>query len=312
MNLAHLHLLLNHVPTIGTVIAIAVLFMSIVRKNEGMKRFSLELFCVIGLITVATYLSGLATQPTLEETGVAAALIQRHHDAALQASAFMVLTGFVAWLGLWRSRLASPSRLTTPTVLLLAAVTLALMGRAATMGGEIRHPEIVLAENAGDVAAVGGPPWFTAGYATLLVNETIWLFPAMEALHFIGLWVLFGVLLTVNLRLLGLMKTSSFAAVHRLLPWAALALTVNIVTGMLFVLANPGMYLFSYPFYWKMGLLLLAGATLIYQTAFDQPWEIGPGQDAPFSAKIVAASSIALWIGVMFFGRMLPFLGDAF
>jgi len=39
---------------------------------------------------------------------------------------------------------------------------------------------------------------------------------------------------------------------------------------------------------------------------------VGPGQDAPLGAKITAAVSQFLWVGVMFWGRMLPFLGTAF
>jgi hypothetical protein len=310
MTLAHLHLLLNHVPTVGTVIALALLIMALIRKNEGIKRLSLELFCVIGLVTVIAYVSGLGTQPQLEDMGIDVAGIQRHHDAAFQGSTFMLLTGFISWLGLWKSRRGSTAQWHVGVVLALGAVTIGLMARAANLGGEIRHPEILLE---GAAAATSGPGWwFTAGFWGNLVNEKIWIFPAMEALHFIALWVLFGVMIVVNARMLGLLRPASFPAVHRLLPWAALALTTNITTGMLFVLANPNMYLHSFPFGWKMALLVLAGATLLYQTVFEGAWEVAAGQDSPLRVKAVAVSSLTLWFGVMYFGRMLPFLGDSF
>jgi hypothetical protein len=41
-------------------------------------------------------------------------------------------------------------------------------------------------------------------------------------------------------------------------------------------------------------------------------WALGKGEDAPSSAKLVAASQIFLWVGVIYFGRMLPYLGGAF
>ena len=78
--------------------------MSLIRRNEGMKRLSLELFCVIGLVTVIAYVSGLGTQPSLEEMGLDTVAIQRHHDAAFQGSVLMLLTGFVSWVALWTSR----------------------------------------------------------------------------------------------------------------------------------------------------------------------------------------------------------------
>ena len=112
-------------------------------------------------------------------------------------------------------------------------------------------------------------------------STTPWVWPTAEALHFIGLWLLFGVVMLVNLRMLGFMKSAPFSAVHRLLPWACLGLGVNLMTGMLFVLAAPSQYLENIAFFWKIGLLLLAGLDLLYLTVFDAPWAVGPGAEAP-------------------------------
>jgi hypothetical protein len=58
--------------------------------------------------------------------------------------------------------------------------------------------------------------------------------------------------------------------------------------------------------------MMLAGVNAIYFTLFDEPWEMEAGQDAPVKLKVIAASAMALWIGVMFCGLMLPFIGNAF
>jgi uncharacterized membrane protein len=194
--------------------------------------------------------------------------------------------------------------------LLLAVVTLTLMVRAGTMGGEIRHPEIMV--EGGEGTAGYGPAWLDATAVALFVNERTWFWPALETLHFVGLFVLCGGILLVNLRLLGMMKAASFAAVHRLLPWAAVALGINIISGMLFAITLPDSYINNISFHWKMGLFVLAGINLLYLTAFDQPWKVESGEDAPVWAKTMAVSSIGLWVGVMYFGRMLPFIGNAF
>ena len=183
------------------------------------------------------------------------------------------------------------------------------MARTGTAGGEIRHPEILHRPRAVQAAV---PAWLTAADVAQFVSGQTWAWPAAEALHFIGLWLLFGIVLMVNLRLIGLMKGIPFAAVHRLLPWAALGLGVNAITGMGFVIAAPGQYVENISFFWKIGLLLLAGLNLLYVTIFDGPWKIGAGQDAPLIQKAMAAVTIALWVGVMYYGRMLPFLGNAF
>jgi hypothetical protein len=315
LTLPHLHLLLNHVPTVGTAIAIALLVLTLARKHDAIRRVSLELFCMVALVTLPAYLSGVGTQLRLEQQlpEVSVSLMQRHHDAAVGASFLMLLTGGFAWLGLWQfRRISRQTPFNVGAVLLLSMLTLVAMARTATMGGEIRHPEILLeAAAAGEAVEAAPGGLLTAGSIAALVNERVWLWPAMETLHFIGLWLLFGVIVLVNVRMLGMLTHTSYAALHRLLPWAALGLGINIVTGMMFVIANPGQYA-SGTFYWKIGLLVLAGVNLIYLTVFDGPWEVRAGDRAPLRVKAMSASAIVLWIGVMYFGRMLPFLGDAF
>ena len=315
LNTPHLHLLLNHVPTIGTTIAVAILILSFIRRNEGMRRVALELFCLIALLTLPAYITGVGTQVALEKGfEVPPVLISAHHDAAIWGSIFMVLTGGAAWLALWQTRRVSrPSRGALAAVVLLSVFTVAAMARAATLGGEIRHPEILLdPAAAAELTEPVAPSWLSAASIATFVTGRTWVWPTSEALHFIGLWLLFGVVVLANLRLLGFLKAIPFAALHRLLPWAVLALGVNLVTGMMFVIAAPGQYVENVSFFWKIGLLLIAGLDLLYLTVFDGPWEVSAGRETPLLDKALAASAIAAWIGVMYFGRMLPFIGNAF
>lgn len=313
MNTPHLHLLMNHVPTVGMGIAIGILLLSFVRKDNSLRRVSLEIFYIVALLTLPAYLSGMATQVILQQQGeVSQAAIERHHNAAVVGSLGMVATGAFAWLCLWQIRRLGRARAwTLGGATALALLTLAMMARTATIGGEIRHPEIV-SDVAAAAAADAAPPWLEAAAIGKWVTGNTWVWPACEALHFVGLWLLFGVVAIVNLRMLGLMNSAPFSAVHRLLPFAALALGVNLLTGMLFVLGAPGQYLENISFFWKIGLLLLAGLDLLYLTVFDAPWAVGAGNPAPAREKVLAASALAAWVGVMYFGRMLPFIGNAF
>lgn len=310
LNLPHLHLLLNHVPTVGTVIALGLLATALVRKSDALARAALELFYGVALLTLPAYVTGLATAQVLTEVPeVSAEAVARHHDAALIASFLMLFTGGLAWLALWQSRQGGRKSGTTWSVLVVAALTLATMGGAASLGGEIRHPEIIVGEaTTGDV----GPGWLRAATIQAAVTDNVWLWPGLEAVHFVGLAVLFGVVVVVNARLLGLMPGVSYAAVHRLIPWAALALGVNVVSGMLFMIATPQQYADNISFHAKLVLLILAGANLLYLTESEEPFRVGPNQRVPAMAKTMAVSAILLWIGVMYFGRMLPFIGGAF
>jgi uncharacterized membrane protein len=310
MNAPHLHLILNHVPTIGSAIALGLLLLGLLRRQEALTRVSLEVFYVIALITLPAYLSGVATALELEKMpDVSVEAIRKHHDGALVAFGLMLLTGLSAWLGLWQwRRVGRPSRINTAIVLVLSVVTLTTMAGTATMGGEIRHPEMTV-EGA---APTAGPSWIHAASVQSLVTDHTWIWPSLEALHFVGLWLLFGVVLVVNLRMLGMMKAVPFSALHRMLPWAVLGLGINILTGMMWIIATPEQYMANVSFFWKMGFLLLAGLNLLYVTAFDEAWKVGANQDASFGNKAIAFGAIASWVFVMYFGRMLPFLGNAF
>ena len=309
VNIPHLHLLMNHVPTVGTVVALGLFLLAFVRRNDHLKHASLEVFFLLAVATLPVYLTGVAAQEAISgRPDVSAAAIAAHHDGALLAFIFVELTGFAAWLALWQfRRLGRPAGWTSPAVLLLAVVTLALMAGAASVGGEIRHPEIKIDEN---VIAPAG--WITAAFVEEFVTANPWVWPAAEAVHFTGLSLLFGVLLVVNLRLLGGLRAASFASLHRLLPWGMLGFGVNLVTGMMFFIAAPEQYVTNTPFYWKIGCLMVAGVDLLYLTVFDKIWALEPGDDAAVLDKAIAASAIAAWVGVIYWGRMLPFLGNAF
>ena len=84
--------------------------------------------------------------------------------------------------------------------------------------------------------------WLKTASLRSFVNETDWVWPACEAIHFIGLGLAFGVVLLLNLRMLGMMKAVAFADLHRTLPWGMLGFAVNLVTGMLFFIGVPEQY----------------------------------------------------------------------
>lgn len=326
MTLTHLHLVMNHVPTVGSVAALGLLLLAFARRNESLKHVGLEVVYVIALLTLPVYVSGVAAYYEVRESpGMSVDALRIHQDAALIAFTVMELAGFIAWVALWQWRRrgrAAQGLIVGTTVLLVVA--LAVMGRAATLGGELRHPEI-RAASAGDGsaetgvdAAAGDPDRFMAAAISDVAVNSPWAWPAAEAVHFLGLALTFGVLLAVNLRILGVMKQLPFAAVHRLLPWGMLGFGANLITGMFFFVGQPGQYTASAPFYWKVIFLMIAGANFLYLTVFGKAWPgdgaRGPAStyDAPLADKLMAAVSIVSWLGVLYAGRMLPFLGQAF
>ena len=305
----HIHLLLNHFPTVAFSIALGLLIFAVIGKSHELKHASLVILFLLAVLAIPTYITGNAAQAEITTIeGVSQARIDAHESAALVGFIFMEITGFIAWLGLWQARLIKRiGSWCIPAVLISSILTFLLMANAATLGGEIRHPEIAANAEAADNA---GSTFARAVGSFVTNNTSVW--PACESLHFVGLCLLFTVVLIVDLRMLGLGKGISFPALYQLLPFGMLGFAVNLITGMMFFISTPGQYVKGYAFAWKMIFVVLGGINVLYFMLFDEPWRVGAGDDAPLTSKLVAASAIIVWVGVLFWGHMLPFIGQSF
>lgn len=143
------------------------------------------------------------------------------------------------------------------------------------------------------------------------IRQSLYLFPLVEAVHVIGLTMVFGTILIIDLRLLGLASSrrpfTAVAADVLRWTWAAFALTA--VTGVLMFITNAGSYYVNPYFRAKMALLILAG---INMAAFElttrrsvHAWDRDAA--APVMGRFVATASLIIWIGVIFLGRWVGF-----
>jgi hypothetical protein len=142
-----------------------------------------------------------------------------------------------------------------------------------------------------------------------------WIWPLCETLHFMGLALLMGVVSVFDLRMLGMAKALPLGPLQRLMPWAILGFLINLTTGFMFFAGDPFQYIHNVAFGMKLLFIGLAGVNVIlfYVTGLYRHVDnVGAGQDVPFAAKLIAAASLFLWVGVMYWGRMLPFIGNAF
>src|SRR5260370_17837171 len=90
MNAAHIHLLLNHFPTVGFSIGVGLLLVGLFSKSDELKRTSLVIFFLTAAMTIAAYVSGSDAHQALQDTPcVSAPLISANEVAALVAFAFI-------------------------------------------------------------------------------------------------------------------------------------------------------------------------------------------------------------------------------
>jgi uncharacterized membrane protein len=314
VNFAHLHLLLNHVPVIGTIIALCLFLISFFGKNDDLRRSSLIIFAGVALLTIPTFLSGFGARVNLTgQPGVSDALMERHEGSALLSFWFMEITGALAIAGLWQfHRYSRPSRGNVIAVLLFSLITVGLMARCGNTGGDIRHPEVWVNKQAplqegpiGSLVRVFEPTPRKFINAMVL---TKWETAFLMDLHFIGLALIVGTVGAFNLRILGFAKQLPVAPLHKFMPWALAGLGINVTTGMMVLIGMPAYYAFDAAMWLKLAALTFLGlnAVVFYLTGiFNGTEQVKAGEEASMSAKLTAGASLCLWFAVILLGRYI-------
>jgi hypothetical protein len=139
------------------------------------------------------------------------------------------------------------------------------------------------------------------------IRDSRWLFPVIESLHLLGLAVIGGAVLVVNLRLLGLgIRRQPAAQLWRdAWPWLVGSLTVMLVSGMLLFTSEATKLYYHQAFWVKMISLLLA--TLFTFTVLRKVALAAPGDIRPLWSRAAALISILLWSAVGVCGRWIGF-----
>ena len=306
---SHIHMILNHFPTVGFTIALVFYVVGLVSGDVVTTRSSLVLFVICGAVIVPTYVTGAASMWALTVPPVAEiskALINEHRDMALATLFSLAFTGGAAWLELWRYRYTNRySNVSLYIVLAFALITLAVMAETGHRGGQINHPEIRLAAEALPSDPDAG---FLSPYLEKAINQVIWFVP-WQTVHFFGYSMIFGTVLAVVLRVLGFWKSVSFAAVHRVLPIGFFGVLMNVFTGMLMMMADTYRYVVTdTTFAPKMALIPIGVMAILYFSVAEGVWKVKAGEDAPIGAKWVAALVLLAWTGVIMGGRLLPYV----
>lgn len=172
MDLAHLHLMMNHVPVMGVVFGFLVALIGGIARSKVAVRVGLIMLVASGLIAVPVYLTGDSAEELVEHLpGVSEAVIDQHQSAATLSLVFAGVSGALALLTLLFSLSLEPSRSSSgkelvarnsitpkvPGTLFVVTMLVTLLGgasmiRTANLGGQIRHTEIrASATQSGDV-----------------------------------------------------------------------------------------------------------------------------------------------------------------
>ena len=143
MSLTHLHLLLNHLPVIGSVLGVLLLSIALARRSDELGKVALGLFALLAAASVVVFFTGEPAEELVEKLpGFSEAITERHEDVARIAVVVMGLTGLFCLITLAVFRKRPLAGWVTPVALVASLGTAGIMGYTANLGGQIRHTEL--------------------------------------------------------------------------------------------------------------------------------------------------------------------------
>lgn len=161
------------------------------------------------------------------------------------------------------------------------------------------HGLFELLQNSTVGAAVGGS------------SGSVWYFPNIETIHVLAMAAVFGSIVMVDLRLLGLMERDSAVSKlsEEILPYTWVAFAISVISGTLLFVSKPESYFYNLQFQLKFLFMALAGLNMlvfhlgVYRRVLQWDNDIPP----PTAARLAGALSITLWVAVIFMGRWIGF-----
>jgi hypothetical protein len=153
--------------------------------------------------------------------------------------------------------------------------------------------------------------WLQKTSLAVHIRDSLLLFPLLESAHVIGLAMVVGTAVIIDLRLLGLatMHRSFQRLAYDTLPWTLGAFALTGLTGALMFITNATVYFHNGYFRAKVALLVLAGLNaLVFELTTRRrvnQWDLA--SLPPRGARVAAVVSLMIWIGVIVAGRMIGF-----
>ena len=138
------------------------------------------------------------------------------------------------------------------------------------------------------------------------IRSSLWLFPVIEAVHLLGLCLLGGAILIVDLRLLGtgLRSTSAAQLSVYARPWLRAAILVLVSTGVLLFFSEAVKLYYSTSFWVKITTLPLA---LAFTMGIRDRLIQGAPDTGTLMTRLAGLISITLWVVVAAAGRWIGF-----
>ena len=153
--------------------------------------------------------------------------------------------------------------------------------------------------------------WLASTPPSVFIQEhNAWTIPAIQSVHIVGIALVMGSVLMIDLRILGLAWTDQTLrqTTSRFGPWLTGSLWLLLGTGLLMVVGEPVRELVTFSFWLKMALVAVGTVVAVaFQRAVRREEQRWDGASHGGSIKTLAVVTFLVWIGVIFLGRLIAY-----
>ena len=147
--------------------------------------------------------------------------------------------------------------------------------------------------------------WIENSAIGIWMAESIWGYPLVLSSHAVGMAIVVGTVLMIDLRVLGYASVLPIKSFERLFTIAWFGVVLNVLSGLTLFCADPNHFFFHPVFWIKLGLILLGAISvwlLLGATRGDEQ------AATSYRAKIVASLSLVFWLGAIVAGRLIAYV----
>lgn len=153
--------------------------------------------------------------------------------------------------------------------------------------------------------------WVDTFPSSIYIREDLTLFPLLLTIHVVGMCIFAGLVIMMDLRLLGVgnLRTPFTQIQRRLFPWQAVGMAVSATTGLILVYGQPMRY-YTNVFWWsKVMMMVLASVNLLafHFGTYESVYKWDSDTKIPSGARLAAAISLVLWAVVIMSGRLMAY-----
>ena len=151
--------------------------------------------------------------------------------------------------------------------------------------------------------------WLELTPVSVAIKETDWIIPLVQSIHIVTIAIVFGSILMIALRVLGLVRVDQTpaAVLARFSPWIRRGIVVLLLTGAILIAGEPVREIMSLSFWIKMTLIVIGAVGAVAFQRVLAPAVAGGGAGFSGGTKTAAMATVLLWLTIIFLGRAIAY-----